>query len=314
MNEISRRDFLGTILRGSLAFCIPSHSRAEERRLKADGFTRSRVVEVEGPVEESLKIIVNELGGIERFIRPGDTVLIKPNMSFPNPPERATTTDPEVVRAMIDLSLGAGARRIFVVDHPMRSSRLCLKRTGMDDVCKKYKNVHLIGAVKENLYKDVSIPNTKELKKTKIIRPFLLADVIINIPRMKSHSATVVSLGTKGNMGLIWDRRSFHVRLDLDEAIADLNTFIQADLTILDGTRVLTSGGPLGPGMVKPLNCLIGGTDPLAVDAYGAERVKWYGRTFKSWQIPHLVACHKRGIGEIDLDRIEVVRRKVAGL
>jgi len=99
-------------------------------------------------------------------------------------------------------------------------------------------------------------------------------------------------------------------RMDLNEAIGDLNTRIRADLTILDGSRVLTAGGPLGPGPVEELGCLIGGTDPVAVDAYGVQRVRWYDRPIQALEVPHLVACHERGIGEIDLDRIDVVSRK----
>jgi uncharacterized protein (DUF362 family) len=103
-------------------------------------------------------------------------------------------------------------------------------------------------------------------------------------------------------MGLIWDRAVFHSRLDLNEAIGDLNTFIRADLTILDGSRVLTAGGPLGPGPVEELGCLIGGTDPVAVDAFGVQKVDWYGKHIEPQQVTHLVACHKRGIGKMDLD------------
>jgi uncharacterized protein (DUF362 family) len=124
---------------------------------------------------------------------------------------------------------------------------------------------------------------------------------------MKSHAATTVSLGTKGNMGLIWDRASFHGSMDLNEAIGDLNTFLRADLTILDGSRVLTAGGPLGPGTVEELHCLIGGTDPVAVDSVGVQKAAWYGSRVRPDQVAHLVACHRRGVGEIDPDRMEIV-------
>jgi uncharacterized protein (DUF362 family) len=110
---------------------------------------------------------------------------------------------------------------------------------------------------------------------------------------------------------LIWDRAIFHSRLDINEAIGDLNTLVRADLTILDGSVVLTAGGPLGPGPVEKLGCLIGGTDPVAVDAFGVQRVAWYGKRVAPEQVPHLVACHKRGIGEIDLSRVDIVSRKV---
>jgi len=139
-----------------------------------------------------------------------------------------------------------------------------------------------------------------------VLRAALDADVKINLPRMKSHAATTVSLGTKGNMGLIWDRAVFHGRMDLNEAIGDLNTLVRADLTILDGSTVLTAGGPLGPGPVEELRCLIGGTDPVAVDAVGVEQTAWYGNRVRPDQVAHLAACYRRGLGEIDPNRMDI--------
>lgn len=268
------------------------------------------MVEVQGPIERALEVLLEELGGIRQFVKPGDTVLVKPNMSFPNPPEQATTTDPRLVKAMVRHCLEAGARRVLVADHPMRSVELCLEMTGMKDACNGIGNVYLIGASQEGMYKGVTLSQTKELGSLKVLRAALDANVQINLPRMKSHGATTVSLGTKGNMGLIWDRGVFHSRLNINEAIGDLNTLIRADLTILDGSRVLKAGGPLGPGPVEELGCLIGGTDPVAVDSFGVQRVDWYGKRVAPEQVPHLVACHKRGIGEIDLDRVDIVSRK----
>lgn len=308
MRGISRR----TLLKCALGACLPlrSPSFALARQGEETG-NRARVVEVQGPIERSLEVLLGELGGVGRFVKAGATVLVKPNMSFPNPPEQATTTDPRLVRAVIHQCLRAGAKRVLVTDHPMRSVKLCMEMTGMKEAVSGIAGVHLIGASQEGMFKEVVLSHTEELKSAKVLRAALDADVQINLPRMKSHGATTVSLGTKGNMGLIWDRGIFHGRLDLNEAIGDLNTLIRADLTILDGSRVLTAGGPLGPGPVEQIGCLIGGTDPVAVDAVGVQKVSWYGRRVAPEQVPHLVACHQRGIGEIDLSRMDIVSRKV---
>lgn len=309
MKCLSRR----VLLKGALASCIPLAfpsvllSRDPEGRRE-----KPKVVEVRGPPDRALDALLEALGGVGRFVKAGDTVLIKPNMSFPNPPEQATTTDPNLVRRMTRHCLEAGARRVLVADHPMRAVSLCLEMTGMKEALSGLPDVYLIGASQEGMFRPVSLSQTKELDAVKVLRAALDADVQINLPRMKSHGATTVSLGTKGNMGLIWDRGVFHSRLDLNEAIGDLNTLIRADLTILDGTRVLSAGGPLGPGPVEELGCLIGGTDPVAVDAYGVQRVSWYGKQVAPEQVQHIVACHRRGVGEIDLDRVEILSRKVA--
>lgn len=308
MNRFSRRD----LLKGSLALCVPAlvPGSVFGRQEKEKG-GRPVVVEVHGSPEAALEILLRELGGIERFVKKGSTVLLKPNMSFPNPPENATTTDPKLVRAVATRCLEAGARRVFVADHPMRSVPLCLDKTGMREACAGLKEVHLLGASEEGMFEPVRLSGTRELGEVRVLRALLQSDLLINLPRMKSHGATTVSLGTKGNMGLIWDRKSFHGRMDLDQAIGDLNTFIRAALTILDGSRVLTAGGPLGPGPVENLGCLIGGTDPVAVDAVGVGKAKWYGRVFSPAEVGHLAACHERGLGEIDLDRIDLVSREV---
>ncbi len=311
MKAISRRTFL----KGTLASCLPlPFPSALFARQRTEPEGRPRVVEVRGPIEQSLEILLEELGGIAGFVTSGDTVLIKPNMSFPNPPEEATTTDPRLVRAMIDQCLRAGARRVLVADHPMRAVDLCLKMTGMKKACGDLPGVYLIGASQEGMFRRVALPRARELRNVQVLRAALDADVQINLPRMKSHGATTVSLGMKGNMGLIWNRTAFHSPLDLNEAIGDLNTLIRADLTILDGSRVLTAGGPLGPGPVEELGCLIGGRDPVAVDALGVRKVDWYGKRVAPEQVRHLVACHKRGVGEIDLDRVDFVSRKVTAL
>lgn len=307
MRKMTRRRFLQTAAAFSVPLGLPRGVLAEGAAGAAE---TPRVVEVVGPLEKSLDVLLRTLGGMGRFVRPGSTVLIKPNMSFPNPPELATTTDPRLVRGVIRHCLDAGAREVIVADHPMRAVKLCLEMTGMKKGCSGFHAVHLIGASREGMYREVALPGASVLTRSKVLRVALKADVLINLPRMKSHAATTVSLGTKGNMGLIWDRASFHSRMDLNEAIGDLNTCIRADLTILDGSRVLTAGGPLGPGPVEELNCLIGGADPVAVDALGVQKVHWYGVPVRPEQVAHLVACHRRGVGEIDLNRVQIVKRE----
>ncbi len=308
MWKMTRRRFLQTAAALSVPLGFPSRGMGVE---PPGGGERPRVVEVTGPMETSLDLLLRELGGMGRFVRPGSTVLIKPNMSFPNLPDLATTTDPRLVRGVIRHCLAADAKEVIVADHPMRAVRLCLEMTGMKKGCSGFRDVHLIGANREGMYSEVALPGASVLKRSRVLRVALKADVLINLPRMKSHAATTVSMGTKGNMGLIWDRASFHSRMDLNEAIGDLNTFVRADLTILDGSSVLTAGGPLGPGPVKELNCLIGGVDPVAVDALGVRKVDWYGERVRPDQVAHLVACYRRGVGEIDLNRVDIVTREV---
>jgi uncharacterized protein (DUF362 family) len=143
------------------------------------------------------------------------------------------------------------------------------------------------------------------------MKDILDAQVLINIPVAKSHSATGVSFGLKGQMGMIWDRESFHSQFNINQAIADLATVIKPQLTILDATRALVSGGPGGPGEVKKPNLVIAGIDPIAVDSYGVSIVPWYGQNFKGRQVEHILAAHQRGLGKIDVDQFKIFREKV---
>jgi uncharacterized protein (DUF362 family) len=141
-----------------------------------------------------------------------------------------------------------------------------------------------------------------------VLSELLEGYVLINLPVAKSHSTTGVSLGMKGLMGLIWEREGFHSQFNINQAIADLATVIRPQLTILDATRALASGGPGGPGDVKKPNIVIAGTDPVAVDSYGVSVVPWYGQNFKGRQVEHLLIAHQRGLGKIDVDQLNIFK------
>jgi uncharacterized protein (DUF362 family) len=115
-------------------------------------------------------------------------------------------------------------------------------------------------------------------------------------------------MGIKGLMGLIWDRWSFHSRYNINEALADLATVLRPKLTVLDATRALTTGGPGGPGEVVKPNLVVAGTDPVAVDAFGVGVAPWYGQRFAGRQVEHLFAASQRGLGQIDVERLRILR------
>jgi uncharacterized protein (DUF362 family) len=222
----------------------------------------------------------------------------------------ATTTHPEIVATVAQSCLEAGAQKVMVFDHTLRSPDICLERSGIEAACKNLDDVFVVGLKEEKFFEDVPVPQGQALRNVKVIKGVMDADVIINLPVAKSHSTTTVSLGMKNLMGLIWDRRSFHARLDMNTALADLSTVIKPTLIVVDATRVLANGGPGGPGKVIPLNTVVAGTDPVAVDAYAVTLARWYGKEFGPTQIKHLAAASRRGIGEIDLQKLTISRKK----
>jgi len=248
------------------------------------------------------------LGGISRFVKKGQRVVLKPNMSFARPPESGCNTHPLVVATVAQACMDAGARQVLVLDHTLQRSELCLERSGIAEACRSIRGVHVMALQEKKFYREVQIPHGKLLDRAEVMKEVLESQVLINLPTAKSHSATGVSLGMKGLMGLIWDRWSFHSQYNINQALADLATVIKPQLTVLDATRALTSGGPGGPGEVKDTNLIIAGTDPVAVDSYGVTVAPWYGQNFKGRQVEHLLIAHQRGLGRIDTDQLRIFR------
>ncbi len=303
VKKISRRDFLkfhaqsGLFLAGSTTgVFIPGLSFAS---ITPDiGVVKGRAV-------EATKAAVDLIGGIKSVVKKGDRVLIKPNMSFARSPEAASNTNPDVVKTVAAMCKEAGASNVIILDHTLAPGKICLQISGIGPACKAIdKNmVHTIN--NSSFYKQINISGARSLAKTDVAKEFLKADVLIAVPVAKSHSATGVSLSMKGMMGLIYDRAIMH-RMDLHETIVDLASFLKADLTIIDATRVLSTGGPGGPGRVLKKNTIIASKDMVAADAFAVAAFEWYGKKFKPTQVKHIRLAHERGLGRADIENLSV--------
>jgi uncharacterized protein (DUF362 family) len=277
---------------------------------QAQGSEEFDLVAVAGDPAAATRKAMEGLGGISRFVKKGQAVVLKPNMSFARTPEFGATTHPAVVATVARACMEAGAQQVLVLDHTLQRAELCLERTGIQDACKGIAGVHVLALQDKKFYRGIKVPQGKVLQQVEVMREVLDCQVLINIPVAKSHSATGVSLGMKGLMGMIWDRDSFHSQYNINQAIADLGTVVKPHLTILDATRALASGGPGGPGDVKKTNLIVAGTDPVAVDSYGVTLVPWYGQTFKGRQVEHLLTAHQRGLGKIDVEQLRLLKDK----
>ena len=261
------------------------------------------IVIANGAPGTGARAAVNALGGMSRFIKTGARVVIKPNMSFPNPPNWATTTNPDVVRELASLCLKAGASSVVVLDNPLRNTELCLERSGIRRALESLPGSRTEGIENERFFKEVKIPKGIELSSTMIMKQVLEADVLIAAPVAKSHSATGLSLSMKGMMGLIYNRSDLHLSMDLNTAVVDLCTVLKPQLTVIDLSRLLSSGGPGGPGKVITMNKIIASTDMVAADAATVRLGIWYGRKFQARQVKHIRMAHERGLGNMDIDR-----------
>ncbi|MBF0549133.1 MAG: DUF362 domain-containing protein [Deltaproteobacteria bacterium] len=274
------------------------------------GGEQPSLVEASGAPGPATRAAVKGLGGMERFVAKGAKVVIKPNMSFSNPPEMATTTHPEVVKALVEMCWAAGASKVMVLDHTLRRPEDCLERTGIRAALAGMPKTLLLVLTEERFFKAIDIPNHRTLPSAMVFKDVLDADTFIAAPVAKSHSSAGVSLSMKGMMGIIYDRRSWHSKYELDSAIVDLATVIKPKLTVIDATRMLTTGGPGGPGEVIKPEKVIACTDMVAADAYTVSIGTWYGKQLAPDQIKHIKEAGERKLGRIDVDKFSVTKVK----
>ena len=254
-----------------------------------------QVVKGANPAENTRKAI-EMMGGMEKFVKSGQKVFIKPNCITTSKPESAINTNPEVVAEVVRLCMKAGASEVLYMGHDQASS---WEGNGIGDAISAHGG-KLVAANEENMYKPVKLPRGLILRETSMIKELMEYDVFINIPVAKHHAGAQLTLSMKNYMGLNWDRVIMH-RTDLDQTIADLATSRPADLIIMDATRMLLTNGPSGPGAVKKTDTIIASTDPVAVDAYTASMFKLDPRRIRQIQ-----AAYDLGLGEFDERKMDI--------
>lgn len=304
--SINRRDFLINQLKSALFIAAGASGLILPRSGIAD--TAPDISVVKGEPVAAARAAVELLGGMGSIVKKGQSVLIKPNMSFANPPEWATTTNPEVVRELAVMCREAGASRVMILDNTLYSPKSCLNKTGIRDACKEISDTYVATVNNAKLYREMPIRDSVRLSETDVLKEALEADVLIAAPVAKSHSATGVSLSMKGMMGLIYDRGIMH-SLGLDSSIVDLCSILKADLSVVDATRVLSTNGPRGPGKVLKEDTVIASRDMVAADACTVSLFKWYGSSYAPKNVGYIREAHKRGLGRMDIENMNI--RKV---
>jgi len=242
------------------------------------------------------------LGGMKRFVKAGDVVVVKPNMGWDRSTDLAANTHPQVVRAVVEECLAAGAKKVKVFDYTCNDPRRCYVNSGIEGALKGMKNVEC-KQIEPERFKKVQL-NGQFLKEWELYDEALSANVFINVPVAKHHGLSKLTLGLKNIMGIMGGNRGY-IHRSLDVALADVNAHFKSHLTIIDATRVLLAHGPQGGNIadVKVLNKVIASTDIVAADAFATTL---FG--LKPADIPVTVAANKRGLGEIKLERIKIVR------
>ncbi|MDD3569038.1 MAG: DUF362 domain-containing protein [Bacteroidales bacterium] len=246
------------------------------------------------------------MGGIGKFVKAGQTVVVKPNIGWDTPEELGANTNPGLVARIVEQCLKAGAKDVFVFDNTCDTWNRCYANSGIEDAVKNAGG-RMVPGNTENYYKSVSIPNGKRLKEAKVHELILNSDVFINVPVLKHHSSAKITICLKNLMGVVWDRRYWH-RNDLHQCIADFGTWRKPDLNIVDAYRVMTRNGPRGVSQADLVmkRSLIISTDMVAADA-AASRI--FGE--EPSEIGHIKIAHEMGVGNMNLDELNIERLRV---
>jgi uncharacterized protein (DUF362 family) len=258
---------------------------------------------VKGAPERAARRAVELVGGMGKFVRPGQRVVVKPNIGWDRSVEQAANTHPEVVTAVVKMCLEAGAGEVMVFDRTCNDQRLCYRRSGIEAAVEAIddRRVRLFHP-DERRYVSVAIPGGKVATSWDYYEEAVGADVFVNVPIAKHHGLTGLTAGLKNVMGVLGGNRG-RIHTDFDEKIVDLNLGRPSHLVVLDATRVLLAHGPQGGRLedVAQPGVVAAGADVVAVDAYAT---RFFGKT--PGDIGHIVRAAERGLGTMDLSRVTV--------
>jgi len=266
----------------------------------APGSTYLAVARGDDPAQLARRA-VQALGGMERFVKSGQSVIVKPNICVAyHGPEYAATTNPQVVAELVKLCREAGASSVTVMDHPFGgTAEQAYKISQIGDAVKAAGGQMMVmSSIK---FKETNIPSGRDIKKWPIFQDALKADVIIDVPIAKHHGTTRLTLAAKNLMGLTENRGSLHA--NLGERIVDLYTLFKPKLIVVDAYRMLMNNGPTGGDLndVKLAKTLIASHDIVAADAYATTL---FG--LKPEAIAYVKAGAERGFGTLDLKSIKI--------
>jgi len=274
--------------------------------------TRISIVQ-NGNAEAAVHEAIDLIGGIEAFVKSGDKIVIKPNLTTALPSSTGLTTDPYVVEAVINLCMKRSPAEIVIAEGSGGAeTNLAFERCGYSRLAEKY-DVKLVDLNKSPTCL-VDLPKGRFLRQLSIPKVVLESDVLINVPKFKIRK-NWATLSIKNLLGVLPGKGRFsgefwtpdgkwfrpegekkRVHENLTEGLVDLNTVIHPSLIVMDGIVASYENKPV------QLNIVLAGKDPLALDCV-ATRIA--GLDYS--QIPYLRCAAERGIGEADIEKIEVL-------
>jgi len=311
MKTLKRREFIRTALVGSGAVILANQLKGSEMPVVMPSPYQSPapgempdIVTISGAdPEANVSKLLEPLGGIGNFVKPGQTVGLLANSPWRNV---GYYTNPDVLLAVANLCQKAGAKEIVCI-HPAQQNYW-----GRGKLFSKYQSI-IDQFTFGNEWVNVEIPRGKTLKKAEIYKVLKDVDVFISIPVAKHHAGVMYSGNLKGLMGAAssdTDRGMHSPSGDytydeeeyLAQCIADLNLVRKPDLCIIDAIECGTNNGPAGPGTTVKPNKIIAGKDPLATDVYAAQLIGFIPDDILPFRF-----ASEHGLGEIDQTKLKLL-------
>ena len=284
---------------------------AQQSKSTAGAIGYDLVAVMGGEPDQMFRRAIAEMGGIGKYVKPGNKVTIKPNIGWDRNPELAANTNPVLVSEIIKQCLKAGAKEVIVFDHTCDDWRKCYKNSGIE-VAVIAAGGKMIPGHDESYYREIKLPRAVTLKTAKIHQAILDSDVWINVPILKNHGGAKMSISMKNLMGIVWDRRFFHSH-NLQQCIADCSTLDKKPtLNVVDAYRLMKSNGPQGKSLADVVTSkgLFISTDIIAVDTAAT---KFFNQVsaMPLETVEHIGKGEALKIGTTQLDKLNIKRIKI---
>lgn len=299
---VTRRGFIRGAVAGAALYAT---SKSAAAQVAGEGAAKaSELVVAKGDDPAAMvRAAIDAYGGMGRFVKNGDVVLVKPNIGFDRVPEQAGCTNPDVVGELVRMCLKAGASKVKVYDRTVNPAKKTYPKSGIADAAEEAgAEVSFVGGGRD-AWMETPVPKGEVLKSCPLYKDALEVDVFINVPIAKHHNNPGLTLAMKNLMGVLGGNRGGLIHDPVHERLPDLATVVRPHLNVLDAYRILLRNGPSGGSLedVEYANKVIVGTDIVAVDAYGATL---FGKDPADYGF--IVNGNKRGLGECDLNKVKI--------
>jgi uncharacterized protein (DUF362 family) len=257
---------------------------------------------IETEIAKAIATQFELLGGLETFVRAGDSVLLKPNLIAPRSRRYATQTHPAVIIAVARMLKDFGARP-FVGDSPAWSNVFaCVKALKLEEPLRK------LSVPVKQLDKPKWCRIGRRDTKVGISSVALDADVIINLPKFKTHQQLVATFAVKNMFGCVAGKRKalWHFRKGKSERLfcellIDIFEYLKPAVTIIDGVIGMDGAGPIR-GRTRSLGWIIGGTEPISLETICCKLVN-----IKPEDLPIIKTARHIGLACSDEDNIKIL-------